>query len=118
MMAPDAPHELTWLHDERRMSGTIRMRRVDWVDEFVRTEVDPVDMLVEHARRCGALHLLEQSGERNRAQVCAARFHRMGGNVCGGRICLLHRPAQLAELLAVGKAGIRELLTVQEAALG
>lgn len=34
LAAPDEPHELTWLHEERRMSGTIRMRREDWVDEF------------------------------------------------------------------------------------
>jgi regulator of sigma E protease len=34
MAAPDEPHELTWLHEERRMSGTIRMRREDWVDEY------------------------------------------------------------------------------------
>jgi regulator of sigma E protease len=34
LAAPDQPHELTWLHEERRMSGTIRMRREDWVDEF------------------------------------------------------------------------------------
>lgn len=31
---PDQPHELTWLRDERRMSGVIRMRREDWVDDF------------------------------------------------------------------------------------
>lgn len=34
LAAPDRPHELTWLHDERRMSGSIRMRREDWEDEF------------------------------------------------------------------------------------
>jgi regulator of sigma E protease len=34
LAAPDEPHELTWLHEERKMSGTIRMRREDWVDEY------------------------------------------------------------------------------------
>jgi regulator of sigma E protease len=34
LAAPDRPHELTWLREERRMSGTIRMRREDWVDEY------------------------------------------------------------------------------------
>ncbi|MBI5537054.1 MAG: RIP metalloprotease RseP [Deltaproteobacteria bacterium] len=34
LAAPDKPHEMTWLHEDRRMSGTIQMRRVDWVDEY------------------------------------------------------------------------------------
>ena len=34
LAAPDRPHELTWLRNGRRMSGTIRVRREDWVDEF------------------------------------------------------------------------------------
>ncbi len=31
---PDRPHLLTWLRDGRKMSGTIRVRREDWVDEL------------------------------------------------------------------------------------
>jgi len=31
---PERPHVLTWLRDGRRLSGTIQVRREDWVDEF------------------------------------------------------------------------------------
>lgn len=35
---PDSPHELVWLRDGRKMSGMIRLRREDRIDEFgVRT---------------------------------------------------------------------------------
>jgi regulator of sigma E protease len=32
--APDAPHELTWIREGRKMAGVVRLRREDWVDEF------------------------------------------------------------------------------------
>lgn len=32
--APDRPHTLGWLREGRRMSGTIQMRREQWVDEY------------------------------------------------------------------------------------
>jgi len=31
---PEQPHVLTWLRDGRRLSGTVQVRREDWVDEF------------------------------------------------------------------------------------
>ena len=31
---PDRAHELTWVHDDRKLSGIIRVRREDWNDEF------------------------------------------------------------------------------------
>ncbi len=31
---PERPHLLTWLRDGRRLSGTIQVRREDWVDEL------------------------------------------------------------------------------------
>lgn len=32
--APDRPHVLTWLRDGQRKSGTIELRREDWIDEY------------------------------------------------------------------------------------
>lgn len=34
LAAPDKPHTLGWIRDGRRMSGTIRMRREQWTDEY------------------------------------------------------------------------------------
>ena len=32
--APDRPHVITWLHEGHRKSGTIELRREDWIDEY------------------------------------------------------------------------------------
>jgi len=34
MGAPDRPHTLTWLHGGQRKSGTIELRREDYIDEY------------------------------------------------------------------------------------
>jgi regulator of sigma E protease len=34
MAAPDRPHVLTWLHAGQRKSGTIELRREDYIDEY------------------------------------------------------------------------------------
>lgn len=31
---PDRPHVLTWMRDGRKLSGAIRVRREDWIDQF------------------------------------------------------------------------------------
>ena len=34
MAAPDRPHTLTWLRDGQRKSGTVELRREDYLDEY------------------------------------------------------------------------------------
>jgi len=36
MAAPERPHTLSWLHDGQRKSGTVQLRREDYLDEYGR----------------------------------------------------------------------------------